>query len=633
MIMLQLFILGGVLLSNKTGFQEPTLIELSKEMKPILKVQPHSNLTKQLKMMDLTKKDLAIAQVLRPYIKQEIDAVVNDFYENLKHNPMLIDLIDKHGSFARHQDALRMHIVNMFKGVIDESFIKRRETIANVHVKVGLPQEWYVLSFEQIFRSIVRILKNTFHHQEDLFIATAVVDKLITLETQVVLDAFNQELNRLQKEGKKVQQELIYMAYHDDVTGFPNRNKIIRDLTKRISMASNLSQKIAVAHLSIDYTRFLSASFHHDMEQLQIAISERLKRSIHSYACELGKLEGDEFVIVMPYQNEKKLNDMMEDIIRTMENPLEFAKKEIYLTLNIGVAIYPTSGTSTDTLLRNANFAMLEQKKYKKSGYCIFTCELKKQINERIVLEDRLREAIRLNDLELHYQPQINAFTNELIGLEALLRWNHPSKGQIPPGKFIPIAEETGIIHDISNWVIHQACKDLKDWHDKGNTKIPVWVNLSPFQFYDLYLVERIKEVLEDVKLDSKYLGLEITESAMMDTKISEAVLYELKELGVQLSLDDFGTGYSSLSYLHRLPIHGLKIDRSFIMNMTESEDSKAIISSIILLAKQLSLKTIAEGVETKEQLQFLLNRKCYNIQGFYFSRPLPIEQIEREFA
>lgn len=619
-------------MKDQTCHTKPTLKTLSKQMKPILHIQPGSDLHKKINMIHLTEKDLAIAQVLQPTIEKSIHEIVESFYSNLKNHSMLLKLIQKHGSFARHKVALRHHIIEMFSGIINDHFIKKRKRIANTHVNIGLPQEWYVLSFEQIYRSILQVIQKVYQDKNDLMLAAKVVNKLIYLETQVVLKAFHKELDRLKEKERRTQCELERMAYYDEITNLPKRNRFKENTKKLIIEADLYEKKVALMHLSIDYTRLLRVSSPQTKKLLLIAISKRLQQSLTDCSFEIGRLDGVEFAIAFTYNTKREFTEIIERMIQAMKHPLQFANREIYLTSHIGIALYPDHCTPIEDLMRYANMAMAEQRKRKRIGYLIFSSTLKKQIKERTYLEDALRKAIRFNQLELVYQPQFNAFTNKLIGLEALIRWNHPKKGMISPGDFIPIAEETGIIYDISKWVIQEACQTLKQWHEQGLSKVPVWVNLSPLLFYEPQLTENVGKILEKVALEPKYLGLEITESAMMDSNVTESTLNKLNDMGVQLSLDDFGTGYSSLSYLHRLPVHGLKIDRSFIMNMMENESNLAIVASIITLAKQLSLEIIAEGVETKEQLNYLLNMKCHKIQGFYFSRPLSKKALESRF-
>lgn len=611
------------------GVINMTLLKRAKNVKSVLQIPNSDTIEKQIKMLNITEADLAVAQLLRPHIDKHIYDIVESFYLNLKKNELLIEIIERFGSFERHKAALRKHISDMFTGVIDDHFFKRREVIANVHLKIGLTQEWYILSFEDIFKSISDVIQIEFNNKEDVYVATKVVNQLINLEIQVVLQAYNYEMNRLKTKEEEAKQQLMYMAFYDEITGLPKRSKIKNDIEQLIIQNKNF----AVINLQVRHARFLGETFQNESKKLLFAIRDRLNKALSGLTYQIGRLDGSEFIIVIEdYETQPYLIRIIEEMLNELAIPLHFNNREIYLTTCIGVVTYPNETQSSETLLRYANLAMSEQKKAKQSGYHLYTPVLKKKIRERINFEDYLRKAIEKNEFELHYQPQINSKTNTLTGLEALVRWNHPQKGMVSPGIFIPIAEETGIIYDITKWVILEVCNHLQEWESKNYNLVPVWINISSYQFYDTNFVKNIKQSLEILDINPKLLGLEITESAMMDPSVSEHQLIELNNLGVQISLDDFGTGYSSLSYLHRLPVHGLKIDRSFVMNITENTNNKAIVSSIITLANQLELNIIAEGVETEEQLNYLQKLNCYIIQGYYYSRPLPKDEIERQF-
>lgn len=605
------------------------LLREKDKMKPILQVPSSVDIQRQIKMLNLTKDDLAIAQLLKPYIKKHIYEIVDAFYQMVKKNDHLTNIIETYGSFEKHRAALRKHIVDMFSGIINERFFQKREIIANVHLSIGLSQEWYIVSFESVFRALIDTIERYFQKKENIYIATKVINQLINLEIQVVLKAYNSEMNRLKEKEEKSKDKLIYMAFHDETTGLPKRNKILLDLEQLITE----NKPFALIHMKVKHVKFLGKLDQFETEHLLCAIKERLITTLSQTNYILGKLDGFEFsIIIKDFKTEQKLIQLLDKLIDNMKSPLRFNQREIYLTTNLGVTTYPNQRKSAQTLFHYASLAMNEQKKLKQNGYHLFTPSLKSKMQERIMLEEYLRKAIKKNELELYYQPQIDSITNKVIGLEALIRWNHPHKGMISPRLFIPIAEETGIIYDITKWVIEETCRHLQEWQQKRFLKIPVWINISSLQFYDPNFVKNIRNNLKTKKIKANYLGLEITESAMIDPNISEYLLNELSELGVKINLDDFGTGYSSLSYLHRLPVDGLKIDRSFVMNITEGKNNKAIVESIITLAKQLKLTIIAEGVETEEQLNYLKQLDCHLIQGYYYSQPLPKKKIEKKY-
>jgi EAL domain-containing protein (putative c-di-GMP-specific phosphodiesterase class I) len=323
---------------------------------------------------------------------------------------------------------------------------------------------------------------------------------------------------------------------------------------------------------------------------------------------------------------------LAEQIIDSLHLPFHLKDSEFYISASIGTALYPSHGKDAVELLKKADSAMYEVKKQGKNGHKFYSPELDIQLMDSIELESDLRKAIEREELVVYYQPQFHAENNRMIGVEALVRWNHPKRGLLSPGLFIPIAEETGMIYEIGTWVLREACQQMKRWHDEGGPLIPVSVNLSSLQFHQTNLVEYIKNILRDTKLEPKYLELEITESMMMDPSVSISILQDLNNIGIRISLDDFGTGYSSLSYLKKFPIHKLKIDRSFIADLSKNSSDKAIVATIISMAHHLNLDVIAEGIETKDQLDILTKNDCMEIQGYYFSKPLAVQDIEKSF-
>jgi EAL domain-containing protein (putative c-di-GMP-specific phosphodiesterase class I) len=302
----------------------------------------------------------------------------------------------------------------------------------------------------------------------------------------------------------------------------------------------------------------------------------------------------------------------------------------LHLSTSIGVTVYPQDDHDADTLLRNADLAMYHAKQEGRNNVQFFSRDMSERTDKRVDLLGRLRGAIARSELLLHYQPQVDVRSGGIIGVEALLRWNDPGRGLVPPMQFIPLAEDTGLIMAIGEWVLREACGQAKRWQDAGLGPLVMAVNLSPRQFRQKNLVEMVAAILAETGLPPGCLELEITESTMMHRAEEAAVgLRDLHDLGVQISLDDFGTGYSSLAYLHRFPVHTLKVDQSFVRDIRSDRDDAAIVSTVISLARQLKLKSLAEGVETKEQLAFLRTRGCDSYQGYLFCRPQPAAEIE----
>lgn len=432
-------------------------------------------------------------------------------------------------------------------------------------------------------------------------------------------------------EEKQSKEKIQHLAFHDELTGMPNR-RLFNELLGQ--MIDSGAKQFAVMVMDLDRFKLINDSLGHTYgDQFLQEMCERIRRCVEGKHVTLARMGGDEFTLLCDSSyGPNEAADLAEQIIKAIGVPYRLKENDFYVTASIGIAVYPNDGTDAVQLLKNADTAMYEVKKNGKNGYQFYTGELNEQLQEKIELEVDLRQAISRKQLYLNYQPQIRAGDSQMIGVEALVRWNHPTKGTISPGVFIPIAEETGIIYEMGTWVLREACRQMKEWHRAGGPLIPVSVNLSSQQFHQTNLAMYIKEILEETGLEPKYLELEITESMMMDASVSRSILNELTESGIRISLDDFGTGYSSLSYLKLLPIHKLKIDRSFIRDITENNNDKAIVATIISMAQHLNMDVIAEGIETKEQLDILMDNDCKKIQGYYYSRPLPARDVEEAF-
>jgi len=344
----------------------------------------------------------------------------------------------------------------------------------------------------------------------------------------------------------------------------------------------------------------------------------------------VARLGGDEFVIVLSaVKHEQDISHVAQEIMKALSMPFEIGELEIFISASIGIAISPLDGHDVGILLRNADTAMYVAKESGRNNYKFFSNEMNLKAVERMALESNLRRALEKEELSLVYQPQIDTRTGLMTGVEALLRWNHPETGAISPGKFIPIAEETGLIIPIGEWVLRSACRQARSWIDAGFTSLCVAVNISGCQFKQGNLANLVRQVLEETGLDPANLELELTESILMDNAESAVnMLKELKTLGVNLAIDDFGTGYSSLTYLKHFPIDRLKIDQMFIRNITTDANDASISKAIIAMAHSLRMDVIAEGVETKEQKEFLAAHDCFEMQGYYLCRPVSAEKI-----
>lgn len=433
---------------------------------------------------------------------------------------------------------------------------------------------------------------------------------------------------------KQATRRINHMAYHDELTGLPNRRMFNQSIVQAIEESSSSKSSFAIMVLDIDRFKMINDSLGHTVgDQFLQEVSSRIKQTISGHNIMLARIGGDEFTLLCrDYESEQEIEVLASSIISCIQAPYRLKESDFFVSASIGIALFPIHGENEIQLLKNADTAMYEVKKKGKNDFQFFTAELNQKLQQKIELEGDLRRAIERGELLLHYQPQIRTEDRMMIGIEALIRWEHPDKGMLSPALFIPIAEETGLIYEIGSWVLREACLQMRKWHDEGGPLIPISVNLSSQQFHQTNLAEYIMSILEETGLEPAYLELEITESMMMDAEVSSSILNQLNDYGIRISLDDFGTGYSSLSYLKMFPIHKVKIDRSFIREITENNNDRAIVSTIIAMAKHLNMEVIAEGIETKEQLDILTDNSCSKIQGYYFSKPLSAVDVENSF-
>lgn len=439
-----------------------------------------------------------------------------------------------------------------------------------------------------------------------------------------------QALIATERRLKKSEGVLHYKAYHDELTKLPNSRYFSETLIKKLK---EQGKKRAVMMIEIDRFKSFNESLGHSFGDLILQkVANRIRESL-SREFFVSKMRGEEFTIIIDTaEDEDDIVKLCKQIQELMKEPFQIQHFPLNITLNIGIAIYPKHGDNEEKLLRHAQVAMGEAQKATER-YMFYHSAMAQQLVERLMLEHDLHQAIENGELYLEYQPQVNLQTGQINSVEALVRWNHPDKGWISPGTFIPIAEETGLIVPIGEWILETACKQTKKWHDEGILNIGVAVNLSIRQFFQQNLVQMVEDILVRTNLSPCYLELEITESMTIDTSHAIEVLQELKKLGVRIAIDDFGTGYSSLLYLKDFPIDSLKIDRSFVQNVQSNNHDGALISMIISMAQYLKLQVIAEGVEEVEQLSFLTGRQCDMIQGYLFSKPISPKIISENFG
>lgn len=423
--------------------------------------------------------------------------------------------------------------------------------------------------------------------------------------------------------------ELAQLALHDNLTRLPNRILLEDRLDQAINKASRENSKFALMFMDLDGFKAVNDAFgHHIGDSLLIAVTERMKEIVQGHHT-LARLGGDEFVLLIEIEDPNDAASVADALVKAVERPFDISRYELVVSLSIGIAVFPGDGIDERELMFNADAAMYHTKNNGRNGHSFFQPSMNTIAQNQLQLINDLWLAKDNNELRLFYQPKFCAPRGPIIGFEALLRWQHPRRGLLAPDVFLPLAEKTGLIVTMGNWVIDEACRQLREWHLQGNTDWSVAVNLSALQFEQAGLVETVVNALETHRIPPELLTLEVTETtAMRDPDESVRILTELTELGVKASIDDFGTGYSSLLYLKRLPASELKIDRAFVNELQAQTEDATIVTAIVALAQTLNLKVVAEGVETAEQQQFLTGLGCNTLQGYLLGRPVPPDQV-----
>ena len=419
--------------------------------------------------------------------------------------------------------------------------------------------------------------------------------------------------------------KISHMANHDYLTGLPNRNLLNDRISQALSQAARTKKNVGLLFLDLDGFKFINDSFGHTLgDALLKNISGRLTGAVRA-GDTVARLGGDEFVVMLlDITTMQDVANIADKILQALALPLSIDGRELHVTASIGASMYPRDGENYEVLLQHADIAMYNAKQHGRNRLQFYTPEMSAQTDERVELETAMRQAISSEQFELYYQPQIDLRNGKIVSLEALIRWHHPQLGSITPARFIPLAEETGLILPIGEWVLRTACKQLKAWHDSGYSDLSVAVNISARQFQHDDMPKLIQQILNETGAQPTFLHLELTESVILqNSDVAIESLRKLKALGIVIALDDFGTGYSSLSYLKRFPIDIIKIDQSFTADLSSSKDASSIILAIIAMARSLNIKTVAEGVENQVQMDFLKENGCDVVQGYYFSRAI----------
>jgi diguanylate cyclase (GGDEF)-like protein len=432
--------------------------------------------------------------------------------------------------------------------------------------------------------------------------------------------------------ARAMSSQMTHSAQHDVVTNLPNRLLLSDRITQAIALARRQNRPIAVLFLDLDRFKYINDSLGHAAgDKLLQSVSKRLLANVRG-SDTVSRLGGDEFVVLLSEIScPEDAATSAKRILLSLNAPHSIGEEQDlqHIDGSIGISVYPEDGDDAETLIKNADMAMYHAKEQGRNNFQFFKAEMNRKAVERQSLEGGLRRALEREEFLLHYQPKINLETGEITGVEALIRWQQPERGLVPPSQFVPIAEDCGLIIQIGRWVLREACTQARAWQDAGLPPLPITVNVSAVEFRDKGFVEGVRQILAETGLEARYLGLELTEGVLReDAEWRASVLQELKRMGVHLAVDDFGTGYSSLSYLRQFPIDVLKIDQSFVHQITADPDDSSIVSAIINMGKSLKHLVVAEGIETQEQRAYLQTQRCTEGQGYLFSRPLGAAQF-----
>jgi len=501
-----------------------------------------------------------------------------------------------------------------------------------------------------IYRHIHKLFLNPIYKLRDIVTSIGEGNLNTIMPVEDTHDEFGDLYDSIQKMRSNLntsQQQVNQLAYYDELTGLPNRITLRHELDAMINKCQRNDGHFAVVFIDLDNFKDINDTLGHDMGDILLKEVSRIivenirtddyvvrqRESLEpdreeSKETVVARLGGDEFTLLLgELENITLISGIVKRLLDSFSKPLKLGEHETFVGASIGIAIYPQDGANADELLKNADLAMYKAKKSGKNNFEFFSKEMNAIALQRLALESNLRRALERNEFVLFYQPRVYAHNGDIDGFEALIRWDSQELGMVSPAQFIPFAEESLLICDIGQWVLETVCKQIRQWCDAGYTDICVSVNLSPRQIYQGDTLHVIKNAMKNHGVNARNLEIEITETGLLeDEQFAILFLEQIQALGIRLALDDFGTGYSSLSYLRKLPINILKIDRSFVIDVVGDKDTTSVLETIISLAEKLSLETVAEGVETTEQLEILTSLGCHYIQGYYFSKPLPLD-------
>lgn len=582
----------------------------------------------RLDFLELDAAEMAYLKAIHPQLIAHQHEFIDEFYAHLMRFAPLREMAGDEEGIARLKHTQGRYFSSLSCGEYDSDYVHHRLRVGIVHQQIGLEPPWYIGAYRKYLSGLIPLVVRLTENDPAALVPTwDALLKVVCFDMSLALDTYIQSR---QQEILALKNYSEHMASHDPLTGLANRNLLMDRLSQALTYANRANRHVAVIFIDLDRFKNINDSLGHDAgDRVIVEVGERLQHSIRE-GDTVARLGGDEFVVVLSdVAREDEVAQIARKILAALERPMIILGHELSPVGSIGISLYPKDGEDSQSLLKNADAAMYRAKHSGRNHFEFYAVEMNARTLDRLKLESRLRGALARNEFCLHYQPQVHLGTGRITGMEALLRWQPPGEAMVLPAEFISIAEETGLIVVIGEWVLRTACTQMVCWQEAGWSDLRVAVNMSARQFRQQEMEEMIARILRETRCEASHLELEITESVIMEEPQSAIeILRHLSTTGIRLAIDDFGTGYSSLNYLKRFPIHTLKVDRSFVGDISTDPDDAAIVRAIIALAHSMKLNVVAEGVETQDQLDFLREQECDLMQGYFFAKPLAAPQM-----
>ncbi len=576
------------------------------------------------KFLEFSDADIELLSEIHKHLEdQSIDEFfIDSFYQHLFSFPSLQKLLPDEATINRLKIVQRQYFMRLTAGTYDEDYVMDRLRVGYAHQRVGLEPKWYTGAYRKYLSSLLPLLQEMFGNDPDKFIAACnALLKIVFLDMELALDTYFHTST----------QELLRLANYDSLTGLPNRILFNDRLEQEIKKARRTESSLSILMIDLDRFKEVNDTLGHGKgDELLIEAAQRISVCMRETDT-VARFGGDEFTVILPGLNDDlKIERISQHIIQELNRPFMLGDNEIYISASIGISIFPGEAEDVESLLKHADQAMYVSKAEGRNRFSYFTESMQLEAKEKRALTNELRQALSHNELQVYYQPIVELHSGRIDKAEALLRWNHPKRSMISPAVFIPLAEESGLIHEIGEWVLHESIQTVERWLKQYVRVIQISVNKSPIQF-DREEDFTWADALESLRLPGNSITVEITEGLLLkeSPRIRQQLL-GLKNSGIEVSIDDFGTGFSALSYLKKFDIDYLKIDRSFMKDLELREDDMALTEAIIVMAHKLGIKTIAEGVETEGQLDLLKSFGCDYAQGFLYSPAVTATEFEK---